>query len=91
LESCSSIFAGKVADAVTAIDERRHDTIFHLATAISVNDLLHQIESECPPETLIPSAQWLRLQFCPKDPTRLSSLQYTGLLPLKFMVQTRQL
>ncbi|CAB5350497.1 unnamed protein product [Rhizophagus irregularis] len=76
---------GKAADAVTAVDERRHDTIVHLATAISVNDLLHQIERECPPETPIPSAQWLQLQFWPKNPTRLSSLQFTGLLPLKFM------
>src|ERR1700722_1479599 len=41
---------GKAADAVTAVDERRHDTIVHLATAISVNDLLHQIERECPHE-----------------------------------------
>src|SRR6266542_4046602 len=82
---------GKAADAVTAVDERRHDTIVHLATAISVNDLLQQIKRECPPETPIPSIQWLRLQFWPKNPTRLSSLQYTGLLPLKFMVQMRQL
>jgi len=63
----------------------------HLATTISVNDLLHQIEHECPSGTLIPSAQWLRLQFWPKNPARLSSLQFTGRLPLKFMVQTRQL
>jgi hypothetical protein len=87
----AQFLAGKVADAVTAVDEHRHDTIVYLATAISVNDLLHQIECEYPPETPIPSIQWLRLQFCPKDPTRLSSLQYTGLLPLKFIVQTRQL
>ena len=32
---------GKAADAVTAVDERRHDPIIHLATAIPVNDLLH--------------------------------------------------
>src|SRR5581483_7136011 len=87
----AQFLAGKAADAVTAVDERRHDTIVHLATAISVNDLLHQIKRECSPETPIPSAQWLRLQFWPKNPTRLSSLQFTGLLPLKFMVQTRQL
>jgi hypothetical protein len=61
-------------DAVTAVDERRHNTIVHLATAISVNDLLYQIERECPPGTLIPSAQWLRLQFWPKNPVQLSSL-----------------
>ncbi|GES98595.1 hypothetical protein GLOIN_2v1782174 [Rhizophagus clarus] len=87
----AQFLAGKAADVVTAVDERRHDTVVHLATAISVNDLLNQIKRECPPETPIPSAQWLRLQFWPKNPTRLSSLQFTGLLPLKFMVQTRQL
>jgi len=63
----------------------------HLATAISVNDLLHQIERECTPGMPILSAQWLRLQFWPKNPMRLSSLQFTGRLPLKFMIQTRQL
>uniref|UniRef100_U9THL9 Uncharacterized protein n=2 Tax=Rhizophagus irregularis TaxID=588596 RepID=U9THL9_RHIID len=87
----AQFLAGKAADTVTAVDERRHDTVVHLATAISVNDLLHQIKHECSPETLIPSAQWLRLQFWPKNPTWLSSLQFTGRLPLKFMVQTRQL
>jgi len=32
--------AGKASDLVTAVDERRHDQIVHLATAISINDLL---------------------------------------------------
>jgi hypothetical protein len=82
----AQFLAGKAADAVTAVDERRYDTIVHFAIAILVNDLLHQIEHKYPPEILIPSVQWLRLQFCLKDPIWLSSLQYTGLLPLKFMV-----
>jgi len=90
-KTATQFLAGKAADNVTAVDERRHDTIVHLATAISVNDLLYQIKRECPTGTLIPSAQWLRLQFWPKNPSRLSSLQFTGRLPLKFMVQTRQL
>ena len=47
----AQFLAGKAADAVTAVDERRHDTIVHLATAISVNDLLHQIKLECSPDT----------------------------------------
>ena len=80
-KTATQFLAGKAADNVTAVDERRHDTIVHLATAISVNDLLHQIKNECSPETLIPSAQWLRLQFWPKNPSRLSSLQFTGRLP----------
>src|SRR3954453_12537830 len=46
----AQFLAGKAADAVTAVDERRHDTVVHLATAISVNDLLNQIKRECPPE-----------------------------------------
>src|SRR6266540_392748 len=90
-ETAAQFLAGKAADAVTAVDECKQDPIVHLATAISVNDLLHQIKHECPPETPIPSAQWLRLQFWPKNLTRLSSLQFTGRLPLKFMIQTRQL
>ncbi|RHZ79290.1 hypothetical protein Glove_149g99 [Diversispora epigaea] len=39
---------GKATDAVTTIDERRHNSVVHLVTTISVNDLLHQIEHECP-------------------------------------------
>ncbi|CAG8715788.1 9292_t:CDS:2, partial [Scutellospora calospora] len=46
--------AGKAADFVVAVDERRHDQIVHLATAISVNDLCRQIERECPYNTPIP-------------------------------------
>ena len=55
-EIAAQFLAGKAADVVTAVDERRHDTIVHLATAISVSDLLQQIKLECPPETPIPSA-----------------------------------
>src|SRR4051812_14326373 len=62
----AQFLAEKAADAVTAVDERRHDTIVHLATAILVNDLLHQIERECPPETLIPSVQWYDCSFGPR-------------------------
>ncbi|GBC02254.1 hypothetical protein RclHR1_04520007 [Rhizophagus clarus] len=40
----AQFLAGKAADVVTAVDERRHDTVVHLATAISVNDLLNQIK-----------------------------------------------
>ncbi len=37
------------------------------------------------------SKQWLRYKFWPKNPTNKSSLQYTGKLDVKFMVQLRQL
>ncbi|CAG8632594.1 896_t:CDS:2, partial [Scutellospora calospora] len=69
---------GKVANTVTAIDECRHDPIVHLATTISVNDLLYQIKKEYLSEIAIPSTQWLQLQFWPKNLTRLSSLQFTN-------------
>lgn len=32
----------------TAVDDRRHDTIQHLATAMSVSDLLNQVKGTCP-------------------------------------------
>ncbi|GBB99002.1 hypothetical protein RclHR1_33920001 [Rhizophagus clarus] len=83
----AQFFAGKVADVITAVDKCRYGTVVHLTTAISVNDLLHQIKREYPSETLIPSTQWLQLQFWPKNPMWFS-LQFTDLLPLKFMVQT---
>lgn len=74
-----------------AVDDRRHDKLTHLATAISVPDLLRQVAKKCPPDTPIPSAQWLRLQFAPKVSSSYTSLQYTGQLNVKFQVQSRQL
>ncbi|GET01947.1 uncharacterized protein LOC111130598 [Rhizophagus clarus] len=82
---------GTAQDSVIAVDERHHDPIIHLARAISVKDLRNQIVKICPEGTPIPSVQWLRLQFWPKNSWNLSSLQYTGNLPLKFMIQVRQL
>ena len=75
----------------TAVDDRRHGETTHLAKAISVRDLLQQVSARCPEGTEIPSKQWLRLQFWPKNPSNKNSLQYTGKLNVKFMVQARQL
>lgn len=75
----------------TAVDDRRHGEVTHLAKALSVRDLLDQVARQCPEGTSIPSKQWLRLQFWPKNPSLKSSLQYTGKLEVKFMVQARQL
>lgn len=44
----------------------------------------------CPEGTPVPSEQWLRLKFWPKNKTTKSALQYTGKLDVKFMVQARQ-
>ena len=59
----TQFLAGKAADAIIAVDVYKHSTIVNLATAILVNDLLHQIERECLPETPISNAQWLRCNF----------------------------
>lgn len=72
------------------MDDHRHDTITHLAKAISIRDLLEQVKSRCPPDTLIPSLEWLRLQFWPKVPRTHAAIHYTGRLNVKFMVQQRQ-
>lgn len=75
----------------TAVDDRRHGEQTHLAKAISARDLLEEVSKRCPEGTAIPSKQWLRLQFWPKNPTNKAALQYTGKLDVKFMIQLRQL
>ena len=75
----------------TAVDDRWHDRISHLAVALSVNDLLSEVSKVVGPDVPVPSAQWLRLQFWPKNPTAKISLQYTGRLKVKHLVQKRQL
>ena len=75
----------------TAVDERRHGNATHLAKAHSTWDLLNCVAKRCPSGTPLPSEQWLRLQFWPKNATMKSALQYTGRFQVKFMVQPRQL
>lgn len=75
----------------TSVDERRHGEVVHLAKALSTRDLLNQVAKKCPEGIPIPSKQWLRLQFWPKNPSLKSALQYTGKLQVKFMIQARQL
>ncbi len=73
-----------------AVDDRRHGTITHLARAISIRDFVDQVRQRCPEGTLIPSSEWVRLQFWPKTPSAMKSLHYTGRFKLKFKVQQRQ-
>ena len=73
-----------------AVDDRRHGEVTHLAKAISIRDLKEQVSQRCPPGTAISSEEWLRLQFWPKTPKACVSLQYTGRLNVRFMVQKRQ-
>ena len=75
----------------TPVDERRHGEVVHLAKALSTRDLLNEVSKQCPEGVPIPSKQWLRLQFWPKNPSLKTALQYTGKLKVKYMVQARQL
>lgn len=74
----------------TAVDDRRHGTVTHLARAVSVRDLREQVKSRCLDGTKIPSESWIRLQFWPKTLHSRSKIHYTGKLNVKFMVQARQ-
>ncbi len=74
----------------TAVDDRRHGQVVHLAQAISVRDFHEQAIKECPPGVAIPSQEWLRLKFWPKSTHSKVSCHYTGRLNVKFCVQRRQ-
>jgi hypothetical protein len=77
-------------DIGLAVDDRRHDHVTHLAHAISILDLVEQVRARCPEGALIPSEEWVRLQFWPKTPSSKSSLHHTGKFKMKFMIQQRQ-
>ena len=74
----------------TAVDDRSHSDVIHLAQAISVRDLRDEVQKQCPEDTPIPSLEWIRLQFWPKSKHAATSIHYTGRLNIKFMVQKRQ-
>ena len=97
LEECKRYIEGTVQ---TAVDDPRHDAvqteedgskdvITHLVTAMSVRELHQSVSSRLPEGTPIPSKQWLRLQFWPRNSTSVVSRYFTGKLKLKFMVQAR--
>ena len=62
----------------TAAPERRHGQNVYLPFAISCEDLRRQITDRVPAGTPIPSNEWLRLQFWPKNDTTKRALQHTG-------------
>ncbi len=77
-------------DIGTAVDDRRHGQITHLARAISVRDLVDQVKVRCPSGIPIPSIEWVRLQFWPKTPSTKALHQHTSRFTMKFMIQQRQ-
>ncbi|PKY60343.1 hypothetical protein RhiirA4_483933 [Rhizophagus irregularis] len=79
-----------------AVNDRRHGNILYMPLAISIRDLreiiIKRLNEKLISETvLIPSEEWIRLQFQPTNPITESAKQYTGRFNIKFMVQARQL
>ena len=89
-----------IEELTPAVDDRRHSEIPHMPVAISLHHLLDivrsRIEQKHPGDESklqVPSLEWLRLQFWPRNPYSSSSLRHTGQLhvDLKFRVQIQQL
>ena len=77
-------------DIGTAVDDRRHSSVTHIAKAISVRDLREKVVERCPSDTPVPSDEWIRLQFSPVCLSSHTSLRYTGRLQVRHRVQQRQ-
>ena len=77
-------------DVGTAVDDRRHSTVVHVAKAISVQDLREKVVERCPLDTPIPSDEWIRLQFSPVCVSSQTALRCTGRLQICQKVQLRQ-
>ena len=94
MEQCQKYIAVKVE---TAVDERRHDptntngeVITHMATALNARTLYDEVVKQCPEGTDIPSKQWLKWQFWPRNAGDMSSRRYIGRIKVRYIVQDRQ-
>ena len=72
------------------MDDRRHTSITHVASAISIHDFQDQVAARCPADTKIPSVEWIRLQFWPKMPNSKRALHHTGHFKVRFKVHQHQ-
>ena len=77
-------------DVGTAVDDRRHSDVVHLAKAISIRDFRNQVQERCPPDTLIPCDELIRLQFIPSHRNSRTASNYTSMLQVRKMVQQCQ-
>ena len=73
-----------------AVQERRHGEAMYMPVAISENHVREIISNFFPLEE-IPSLEWTRLQFLPRNPYEITALRYTGKFNVKYAVQCRQL
>ena len=79
-----------------AVDDRRHGETLHMPIAVSVRHLreviVERLSQKFPDDDkAVPSEEWIRLQFWPKNPFGHSALRHTGRFNVKFAVQIRQL
>ena len=74
----------------STVHERQHGEVTYMARAISVRDIIQQVAKMCPAGEPIPSEQWVRLKFCPKNPHAATASQYKSQFNVKMMVQKRQ-
>ena len=66
----------------SAVHERRHGEVTYMAKAVSVRDLIQEVAKMCPGEP-VPSEQWVRLQFCPRNPRAKTASQYRSQFKVK--------
>lgn len=83
-------------EIVTPINECRHGSIMYLPIAISIRDLrelvTERLNKKFPDVSKpIPSDEWIRLQFWPKNPYSTAALRYTGRFQVKYAVQACQM
>ncbi len=74
-----------------AVQERRHGDCMYLPIAMSIEDLKNMVSHRLPEGTLIPSTEWIRLQFWPSNPYANIAIHHTGRFNLKYKVQSRLL
>ena len=86
---------------MTAVNDWRHatasmetgDLVVNMALVISAPDLHKKCFQEAEKAGLtaeeMPSLSWFKLQFCPKNATIHSALNYTGQFSVKYMIQER--
>lgn len=90
LEECMTFINSQVD---TAVDDWRHDKvdkdgnpITHLAVAMNARHQYDQVKKQCPEGTTLPSLQWMRLQFWPRNSSLRSASAYTGKLLIHIML-----
>ena len=75
---------------MTAADERRHG-VAHMSEFLSVRDLIKRVEERLPPDTEVPSAALVRLQFTPCNPYTAAATQFTSRFNIIHKIQVNKI